>query len=301
MITTRRTFTWTRHQLEKIEKVQVILKDLEDYKPLTLRQIYYQLVGRGFIENNVSQYQMLSKLLKHARLEGAVPWEDIEDRVRTYHDLTGWHCSGNFTNYWQQNLLTGYSRDLMQGQEAYLEIWIEKDALSRVFTNIAQEYTVPVVVCRGFSSVSFLNDYRNRLKHQKGREPVLLYFGDFDPSGVEMLKAMQVTFREELGLDNIQACRIALQAEDIDRYNLPHTPEAIKAKDTRTKRHTQLYGELAVELDALPPDILSQKIREAIEQRIDLDNFYNQQHQEQLDQINIDQLKQGLQEFIRNY
>jgi len=54
------------------------------------------------------------------------------------------------------------------------------------------------VVCRGFTSVSFLKDYKDRFSYQENKRPILLYFGDFDPSGVEMLKAMEITLREEL-------------------------------------------------------------------------------------------------------
>lgn len=81
-----RKFKWTEFQLNKVLKV---LEDLEDYKPLTLRQIYYQLVGKGFSENKQSQYTMLSRLIKYARIDGHIDWKDVEDRTRVYHDLTG--------------------------------------------------------------------------------------------------------------------------------------------------------------------------------------------------------------------
>lgn len=120
-------------------------------------------MGKGYIENKVSQYTMLSNLLKWARIDGYIAWEDIEDRVRAFHDLTGWENSENFIQAHLRNFLRGYTRNLLQTQDKYIEIWIEKDALSSIFTRVAEPYTVPVVVCRGFSSVSFLNDFRVRL------------------------------------------------------------------------------------------------------------------------------------------
>lgn len=269
----RRTFSWTEHQLDKLNKVLTILEELEDYKPLTLRQIYYQLVGKGYIENKVSQYGMLSQLLKHARIEGRIAWEDIEDRVRAYHDLRGWETSSDYIKDSLKQFLNNYQRDLLQSQDVYLEIWIEKDALSSIFTRVAKPYTIPVVVCRGFSSVSFLNDYKDRLSYFQERRPILLYFGDFDPSGVEMLKAMETTLEEELGVEGIEFKRVALLPEDIVKYELPHSPEALKKTDTRASKHISEYGELAVELDALSPVVLEAKIKEAIEQEIDLELF----------------------------
>jgi len=295
----RRSFTWTEFQLDKLNKVLTILEELKDYKPLTLRQVYYQLVGKGYIENKVSQYGMLSGLLKHARIDGYISWEDIEDRVRTYHDLTGWETSERFIKASLKQFLTGYQRDLLQSQDVYIEIWIEKDALSSIFTRIATPYTVPVVVCRGFSSVSFLNDYKERLSYQEDKEAVLLYFGDFDPSGVEMLKAMEITLKDELKVEGINFKRVALLKEDIAKYRLPHSPEALKKTDTRASKHIAEYGELAVELDALSPPVLEQKIREAIEGVIDTD-LYREEigiNLEELDKLNT--MKSQVAELIK--
>ena len=268
----RRQFKWTEHQLDKLNKVQEILVELAEYKPLTLRQIYYQLVGKGYIDNKVSEYTMLSGLLKHARLAEYISWDDIEDRVRTYHNLIGWHDSEQFKRQELRDFLKDYRRDLMQSQDIYIEIWIEKDALSSIFTKVAKPFTIPVVVCKGFSSISFLNDYKERLDCYD-KKPVLLYFGDFDPSGVEMLKAMETTLQDELNVTGIEFKRVALLPDDIHRYKLPHSPEALKKTDTRSRNHVAQYGELAVELDALRPDILEQKITDAIINEIDIDIF----------------------------
>lgn len=285
----RQKFNWTEHQLDKLNKVQDILGELKDYKPLTLRQIYYQLVGKGFIENSVSQYGMLSNLLKWARIDGHISWDDVEDRVRTYHDLTGWEGSEAFIEASMEGFLRGYARDLLQTQDKYLEVWIEKDALSGIFTRVTRRYTVPVVVDRGFASVSFLHEFVERIEQHPNQTPVMLYFGDFDPSGIEMLGAMKTTLEEELKVDRIIFKRIALTKEDIFTYGLPHAPEALKLKDTRAKKYIETHGLLAVELDALRPDILEGKIRGSIEVELDIDlfNIEIEKHNGELDKLNI--------------
>jgi len=103
----------------------------------------------------------------------------------------------------------------------------------------------------------------------------MLYFGDFDPSENEMLEAMKTTLKDELGVDGLQFKRIALLKDDIFTYKLPHNPEAIKKKDTRAKKHVAEYGELAVELDALRPDVLEKKIEDAIIDEITDAKAYN--------------------------
>ena len=284
-------------KLNKLKKVSEVLGELENYKPLTLRQIYYQLVGKEFIENKVSEYIMLSKLIKYARIEGYVGWEDIEDRVRVYHDLTGWFDSDRFVYASLHSFLKNYQRDLMQTQDKYLEIWIEKDALSSLFTKVAKSYTIPVVVCRGFSSISFLHDFKTRLKYQTEKEVIMLYFGDFDPSGIEMLESMKITLLEEMKIESIEFKRIALLENDIEKYKLPHNPNALKRTDTRANKHLERYGELAVELDALRPDILELRIKESIESEINIDNFNNEIEKQKDDLYKLKQLKKKIMNY----
>ena len=297
----RRQLTWTDHQLDKLNKVKDILEELEEYKPLTLRQIYYQMVGKAFIKNNLSQYTMMSNLLKQARIDGYVDWEDMEDRGRVYHDLTGWENSNDFIESEQKYFLRGYKRDLMQTQGKYIEIWIEKDALSSIFIKVAKNYTIPVVVCRGFSSISFLNNFKERLSFQGDKEAVMLYFGDFDPSGMAMLTAMETTLKEELNVSNVRFERVALLEEDITKYKLPHNPDALKEKDSRAKKHLKAFGALAVELDALNPNTLEEKIKSAIEKEIDIEKFNEEalECENELDKLNT--LKNKLNQFIKKW
>ena len=279
----RRKFVWTDKQIDKLNKVKEILEDLDEYKPLTLRQIFYQLVAKGYIENTKSQYGLLSGLLKHARLDELISWDDIEDRVRRFEDLRGWPEKEDYIKAALRGFLEYYTRDLLQTQEKYIEIWIEKDALSALFVRAAKPYTVPIVVCRGFSSVSFLNDFKNRILIKDGKRPIMLYFGDFDPSGVEMLDAMIETLTNEFKIPGIEFKRIALMKEDIEKYKLPHNPDAIKEGDTRTEKHVEQYGELAVELDALRPDVLIDKIERAIKAELDMDAFQDEYEKQQND------------------
>lgn len=295
----RQKFTWTSKQFDKLIKVREVLQNLNEYKPLTLRQIFYQLVGAGHIENTVSEYTMLSTLLKWARIHGYVPWSDIEDRVRDYHSGRGWNDKRDFIKSEMSSLLRYYRRDLIQSQPKYIEVWVEKDALSSIFTKAAAPYCVSVVVCRGFSSISFLHDFEKRLKaYSADKEPVMLYFGDFDPSGVEMLDAMKTTLNQELGLSGIVFKRISLLRQDIYDYQLPHSPNALKTTDSRAKKHVERFGELAVELDALRPDVLHKKIQKAIEAELDMELFRQERDKYQVELNEIAEIKAQLKEHV---
>ncbi len=197
--------------------------------------------------------------------------------------------------------MNGYSRNLLQSQDKYIEIWIEKDALRTIFTDIARNYNVPVITCRGFVSVSFLNDFRKRVQfyNQRNKNVLMLYFGDFDPSGMEMLRSMKITLEQEMNLTGIYFKRIALTKEDIEKYDLPYDPAAIKKSDTRTKKFIDKYGSYAVELDALEPEVLSDKIKNAIEDEIDLDKYYREydSYKIEIDKLNL--LRNSVINFIK--
>jgi hypothetical protein len=297
-----RNFSFTAKQKQKLTEIQRTLEELKNYLPLTLRQIFYQLVSKQIIENTTSEYTMLSNLLKWARIEGYITWKAIEDRVRVFHDLTGWPDSESFIRASLKYFLTGYTRDLMQSQEKRIEIWIEKDALSGIFKRVASQYTVPVVVCRGFSSVSFLHDFAERVEESE-RKTVMLYFGDFDPSGVEMFDSMKITLLDEFMIleDSVEFKRVALTKEDVFKYQLPHNPNALKKSDTRANKHVKNYGELAVELDALRPDILEAKIRDGIGNELDIDLFNNeiQKHLEEINKLN--KFKKKTEDFAKRW
>ncbi|PIX37810.1 MAG: hypothetical protein COZ57_32610, partial [Armatimonadetes bacterium CG_4_8_14_3_um_filter_66_20] len=272
-----------------MEQVSQVLDGLGEYWPLTLRQVYYQLVAAGHIANNRNEYQKLSRLLVKARLGGLVPWDALEDRARDTLQSGGWRDKSQFVADQLGDFLRGYRRDLLQSQEAALEVWVEKDALSRVCHRAAFGFCVPVIVARGFSSVSYVNECRDRVRAnaQGAQRTVVLYFGDLDPSGWAMLPAMMETLQHEMGLhDLVEGVRCALTAEQVAKYDLPQNPDALKRTDSRAKKYTERFGNLAVELDALPPATLEGIVRASIEEQLDLDLFREEQglqHREQLE------------------
>ena len=281
----RRGWSWTRLQQDRLERVKNIVQDLQDFWPLTLRQIHYQLVGVYGEANTKYTYQALSKLLKHARLDGLIPWRALVDRER-------WNTGGGFTDcssFVQQcnsEYMQGYWRDLQQNQPVYLELWVEKAALASIVQRAADPYTVSVSVCKGYSSVAFLEQYRRRLHSVPHRQPVLLYIGDFDPSGLDMLPAMEQTLNKELGCC-VHFQRLALTFEQIKELQLLCKPEALKVTDARAKRHVAKYGRLAVELDALTPQQLIAMVQAGIEAHIDLKLYQQQVELEQQDKLEL--------------
>jgi len=226
--------------------------------PMTVRQVYYQLVSRQVIENNRGQYQAVSKALVAARQEGLIPWEYIEDRLRRPRTVAMWDGLADFASVARQ-----YRRDVWTTQQRYLEVWLEKDALSGIFEDVLNRYGVTLNVGRGYDGWDSIHNAAGRLKDGD----TVLYFGDFDPSGEDMVRSL----RERLAFfgTSPEIVKCALSADDIQRYHLP--PDFAKVTDTRRAAFVAKHGDVSVELDALPGDVLRQRLISEVEARMDLD------------------------------
>jgi hypothetical protein len=171
-----------------------------------------------------------------------------------------WDSLADFT----QSIRRAYRRDVWDSQPGLVECWVEKDALSGIFEDILRAYGVTLCVGRGYDGWDSLHNAAER--YGTGEGVTVLYFGDFDPSGEDMVRSLRDRL-EELGCTpDIVKC--ALTEDDVTRYNLP--PDFAKKSDTRTPAFVAKYGDVAVELDALPVDVLRDRIQQELEARMDL-------------------------------
>lgn len=147
--------------------------------PMTVRQIFYALVSRGAIPKTEPAYQQACYHVLQMRRRGQIPYNFISDNTRWMRKPRSYTSLDNFLEISQ----SAYRRALWANQDAYVEIWIEKDALAGVAFEITKEWDVPLMVTRGFPSETFVHDAAEAMKGQD--KPIYLYyFGDYDPSGV---------------------------------------------------------------------------------------------------------------------
>jgi hypothetical protein len=242
--------------------------ELAAHHPMTLRQVHYRLVSRDDIvhPNTESAYNTLSGWLRDDRIAGVIPWEWMEDRMRVARGWEGWDDPAQFL----AEALSGYYRDPWQdeAQDHYVEVWLEKDALSGIFSDTLGHYRVTLNVGRGYdgwTSIKRAADRYRRWLLTRDTDTTVLYFGDFDPSGEDMHRSLI----ERLGVLGArpEVIKVALTVEDARR--LPG--DVTKADDTRAAAFVAKYGDLAVELDALPVEELQGRIRSGIEEHINMD------------------------------
>ena len=171
--------TFRAKSLERIEQINKIIDEYnQSGYSLTLRQVYYQLVARDIIPNKQKEYSNLSNLLSDARRAGLVDWWSIEDRTRY---LRGWNHYDNPSDA-LRSTADRYRINLWEGQEHYIEVWCEKDALIGIVSSAARDYDIDSFSCRGYCSDTAMYRAATRFSREAkdGHKPVLLYLGDHD-------------------------------------------------------------------------------------------------------------------------
>lgn len=248
----------------------------QGYK-LTLRQLYYQLVVQNIFANLQKNYAKLSDLLGEARMCGLCDWDVIEDRIRVPRFPNEWDDINDAMN----TLIAVYRRKRWHNQENYVEVWVEKDALSGVLEPITQHYHVHLLVNRGYSSISAMHDSALRFKYaeRNGKSCFLLYFGDHDPSGEDMVRDIKNRLREFRAV--VQVDKVALTREQVDDHQLP--PNPAKTTDPRARGYIAEHGDQSWELDALPPATLNELLTNALDEIIDSDLYEAQKALEDID------------------
>jgi len=292
---------WTNHKTAQANDVLFAINDIKDWRPLTVRQIHYRMIVLGRTTGNhwiwggrfIDIYNAIGPILKWLRVHDLIPWDYITDEHRVLTEKQGdtdiSECAYNAFNL----DFKGYRRCNAQGQKRYIEIWLEKAALLHIVRQVADEYCLRTVTCKGYTSFSFLTDFYERAAEaiSRGQIPTMLYFGDFDPSGENMLPAMVETISKELGLEGVEYYRCGINPYHFSKIQA--NPIPIKPGDTRSKKFVEKYGTTAYELDSFHPLELQDLVRNSIIQFTDMEEV---KRNKRIQQSEIDRYAEDLNE-----
>jgi hypothetical protein len=236
---------------------------------MTLRQLYYQFVTRNWITNEEKSYKRLASIISDGRLAGLIDWDAIEDRGRQpaipleFRDL----------RHRVDSALANYRRDRWAEQPYYVELWVEKQALAGVLQPIAHRHHITLMVNKGYSSQSAMKDAADRFKVGMDRTTeggLLLYLGDHDPSGEDMVRDIRDRFYM-FRATGVEVRKVALTMAQIREYDPP--PNPAKVSDPRAAKYIEEHGDESWEVDALPPEVLNRLLDDAIEEVVDRDRL----------------------------
>jgi len=241
---------------------------------VTLRQLFYRLVSREILRNTQADYTTLSKLTAAARRDDAFP--PLLDNTREIVRSACWNGPEDALTALRQQ----YRRDRTEGQDLTVYLGVEKAGMFEQLRAWFSDLGLPILALRGYSSQTFIDEVQEDILKQ-GRPSVLLYGGDFDPSGEDIER----DFAARVGcFDEVQ--RVALTAKQVERYNLPPLPG--KPTDSRSQGFIEKHGRLVqVELDALPPDELHRLFADAVSPFVDTSTLNASIEQEKQDRLKL--------------
>jgi hypothetical protein len=250
----------TRRSKAEIEKLRVALYNLLKVDhPMSVRQVFYQMVTMSAIDKTEAEYRgTVCRLLAEMRRSKRIPYTWLADSTRWMRKETTFDTMEEALRVTAET----YRKSLWTNADAYVEVWLEKDALAGVLYPVTNEYDVPLMVTRGYPSLSFLDSAADEIGGQE-RPCYLYYFGDHDPSGVDIPRAVEAGLREMAPGAEIHFERVAVNRDQIQFLNLPTRPT--KKTDSRAKN---FIGE-SVEVDAIPAAHLRTLVRSRILRHLD--------------------------------
>ena len=293
--------TW---ECKQADLLSTIVKVTEEFQQmgikLTGRQLYYQLVAADYMPNAMEIYKRVSKFGTDARYGGAIDWSTIEDRGR----VNVMHAEWDSVDSLIDSALAAYRLPRWEGQDYHVELLCEKQALESVLKPVADEWHIHFGYNKGYTSASSVYELSQRLKDEMrdGKDVVILYEGDHDPSGLDMIRDVRDRVTEFLtnghnALDEDDVCDhfsvvpVALTKAQVERFHPPPTPA--KWSDPRAQSYIDEHGEVSWELDAIDPMTLRKITEEHIFKYLNKNKYDAVLKQEEEE-------KQALIEFAEN-
>jgi hypothetical protein len=208
----------SKADIDDIKKA--IVDVIQDDPPMTVRQVFYQLVTRGVIEKTEAQYQgTVIRLMTDMRIGGELRWDWIVDESRRRRITQTYNSVVEAL----EETARFYRRSALKAAPDYIELWCEKDALSAVLWEITSEYDVPLMVSRGMPSLTFLYGTATWIRDaaRRGKPTYIYQFGDWDPSGVLSLDPSRRGWRR--CVRSLTASRRWSRGSRSPRSTLPNT------------------------------------------------------------------------------
>ncbi|MDF3069419.1 MAG: hypothetical protein K0R38_5020 [Polyangiaceae bacterium] len=264
------------------ELADAALRVFTDFEgSMSTRQVFYQLVSVGAVENSQREYERVQRLLVHMRREHEIPYDRIVDRTRGKHQRAGW----NGVQDVMVSVAEQYRRNLWVSQDTVVMVACEKQALEGVFSEVVDRYGASLWTLRGYASESFAYEWACEIErlNLEGSDVAIAYFGDHDPSGLGLEQDVQDKHRRHHA--DFTWERFGLLKSDFDRFGLVNVP--VKPSDSRARKYLELHGDRAAELDALRPDELRSRIERAIVAHIDSEEWAALERAEQVERESL--------------
>jgi hypothetical protein len=279
---------------DKLRLIRQVNRVLDQYRAmgydLTLRQVYYQLVSKDLIPNNIQSYKRLGTAISDGRKTGLIDWDMIVDRTRSVVIPPHWDDPADIVN----QAAKAFRIDKWADQPNHVEVMVEKEALAGILEPVCRDLDIAFTANKGYSSDSAMYRAGKRIGEEyfdNGKSIFILYLGDHDPSGLDMDRDIfdRLEMFGELGLE---VERLALLMAQIEQMDVPENPA--KMSDSRAKAYVARFGPVSWELDAMEPTELARLVTEAVGRLRDEELWQAALEREE-------EMRQELKEFADDY
>ncbi|WP_210215221.1 hypothetical protein [Mesorhizobium sp. M2A.F.Ca.ET.029.05.1.1] len=250
--------------LALLNQVYIVLDEYREHWPLTIRQVFYRLVGRFDYPKDEAAYERLCTHMSNARRARRISFDSIRDDGVITLSMNHFDDVEHFRRH-VRGLSENYRKNLMASQPRHIEVWCEAAGMIHQLADVAHDYSIRVYSSSGFDSTTAKKDIADHIC-TIGKPAVILHLGDYDPSGESVFEAMAEDVKAFVEADrpwatvDVEFRRTTLTADQVERYRLPTSPA--KSTDSRTKR----WGDRGTcQLEALAPDEIADILRAAID------------------------------------
>jgi hypothetical protein len=207
---------------------------------MTVRGLFYALTVRGVVAKTEHGYRQVQRQALVMRREGLLPWSFVADATRWVREPETWDSVEDALTETAHT----YRRNLWRSQGVRLEVWLEKDALAGLISDVTYGWGVRLMVSRGQSSDTYCYAAAQDAKaawRNAGISTVVYALYDADTSGRDAAEKIHEKLRAYSDEAPIQFELLAVTDDQVWEWDLPTRP----AKDKK--------GGIAVELDAISP------------------------------------------------
>jgi len=249
------------HHKKTLVKINAIIDFIRNQKTVTIRQLFYHLVVKGLVENKLSAYGSLCKLVTNLRYNCEIPFNSIADSTSLYGT-----CQYESLDELLNKIKSTYRSNWNIEFSPYMEVWLEKEALTNIVQPITNSFGVYLSVSSGRTKISQVHSFINRANKYDDKSALILYLGDFDPTGLNIDENLNEQFNKQsqyIEFPDITVKRIAITEQQL--CNLPRSYQTAKPTDPNYEVFTQKYGFQVWELDAFTPSELKDIVLREIE------------------------------------
>jgi DNA topoisomerase VI subunit A len=197
------------------------------------------------------------------RVRGFAPWRPNAETQALLETV-----QAILVEYEAYLLVDNFRLDRQRGQEPRLFFCVEAAGMVPLVEEIADPYGIKVISGGGFDSTTSKYLLAQTLAKLDSAE--VLHIGDYDPSGVHVFSSIGEDVRafvRRMAMDEDrfsfpEFTRLAVTPEQVEELNLPTAPP--KETDRRS-----FEGNETTQVEAIPPDVLAEIVRSAIESRVD--------------------------------